>query len=85
MVKALFECKGDDCGEKSIVKDVSTIPGNWVVITVNQNVFDEDHIEMGTITYDLEFCCTAHAALKMADLEKLKARFILEEETEENG
>jgi len=84
MVRALFECKADDCDEKALAKE-DTLPGEWVVITVNQNVFDEKHIEMGTITYNLEFCSTAHAAEKLADLEKLKARFILEEEAEENG
>ena len=80
MVKALFECKADECEERALIPDIDTVPGDWIVITINQNLFDDDHEEMGTLTYTVEFCCVAHAAEKMADLEKLKAHIIVEEE-----
>ncbi len=83
MVKALFECKGNDCGERSLCNDVDHLPGKWVAVTISQNLFDGDE-EIGTFTYTLEFCSIAHAAERMSDLEKLKAR-VIEEEAEENG
>ena len=84
MVKALFECQANYCEERSLVKDLETLPGKWVVITINQNLFDDDDEEIGTFDYSLEFCGMAHAAEKMSDLELLKERLI-EEETEYNG
>ncbi len=83
MVKALFKCQANNCEERSLVNDLATLPGKWVVITINQNLFDDDDEEMGTFDYSLEFCGMAHAAEKMSDLELLKARVI--EEREQNG
>ena len=83
MVKALFECKADKCGERSLCNDVDALPGRWVAIAVSQNLFDGDE-EIGTFTYTLEFCSIEHAAEKMSDLELFRSR-VIEEEKEQNG
>ena len=85
MVRALFECQANKCEEKSLVNDTETLPGKWVVVTINQNLFNNEDEEIGTFSYSLEFCGMAHAAEKMSDLELLKARVKTEEETEPNG
>lgn len=68
MVRALFECKTDGCGEKAIVED-GTIPRDWTILSIAQNMLiDEDEEEYGTFEISIEFCSMEHAAQKIAQL-----------------